>query len=79
MKNNLLVILAGGLLCVSTAGAGQTVQSNTVQTQAKAKEKTYCLKSDGDSGSHVKRVECRTKKQWKALGVDIDAVEEDGA
>ena len=75
MKNSLMVILAGGLLCASSASVGQSPQTNTVDSKSKPKEKTYCLQSDGDSGSHIKRVECRTKNDWQRLGVDVDEMQ----
>ena len=36
------------------------------------KEQVYCLEFKDDTGSHVSRRECRTKKEWKRLGVDVD-------
>lgn len=32
----------------------------------------YCLKFADDTGSHLARTECRTKREWKQLGVDVD-------
>ena len=37
-----------------------------------ADQKEYCLKFADDTGSHLTRTECRTKKEWKQLGVDVD-------
>ncbi|MFL6729912.1 MAG: hypothetical protein ACJ8E3_05965 [Sphingomicrobium sp.] len=51
------------------ASARDNPQSNTVAS--KPQEKTYCVQFD-DTGSHVARVECRTKKQWAQRGVDVD-------
>ena len=39
---------------------------------AKPTERQYCLTFADDTGSHLKRTECRTKKEWKQLGVDVD-------
>jgi hypothetical protein len=64
----LLATAAGlGLLFVSTAAA-----SAPASKQAKPAERQYCITFSGDTGSHLKRTECRTKSQWKQLGVDVD-------
>ena len=72
MRDSLTVIFAAGVLCGSTAGVAQTPETNTAQSKPASKEKTYCLKSTGDSGSNLRRVECRTKKEWAEEGVDVD-------
>ena len=51
------------------ASAWDNSQSNTAAP--KQQEKTYCVQFD-DTGSHVARIECRTKKQWAQRGVDVD-------
>jgi hypothetical protein len=56
-----------GLLFVSTAAAAAPASK-----QAKPAERQYCITFSGDTGSHLKRTECRTKSQWKQLGVDVD-------
>ena len=41
---------------------------------AKPAERQYCFTFAGDTGSHLTRTECHTKKEWKQLGVDVDEV-----
>ncbi|MGH6784167.1 MAG: hypothetical protein ACREBP_06020 [Sphingomicrobium sp.] len=33
----------------------------------------FCIRFD-DTGTHINREECRTKKEWAQRGVDIDEV-----
>ena len=73
MKNSLMAIATSGLLCVSAASAAQTPETNTAAAEPTkpAKEQKYCLSPGTDTGSNLKRVECRTKKEWRSLGVDL--------
>jgi putative hemolysin len=66
--------LATLLAAVPTTAAENQADSNTAapKTQVAAKEQTYCLQSGVDTGSRIKRVECKTKRQWAQLGVDVD-------
>jgi len=41
-------------------------------------DKQYCLKFADDTGSHLTRTECHTKKEWKRLGVDVDELSKNG-
>jgi len=70
MPYKLACVALGSLLFVAPASAHQSPQSNTVTP--KAPEKTYCLQFSLDTGSRINRVECKTKKQWALLGVDVD-------
>lgn len=56
------------LILMSTAaiaGPGAKSPSDT-------STKKHCLTFADDTGSHLVRTECRTKKEWKQLGVDVD-------
>ncbi|HET7604790.1 MAG TPA: hypothetical protein VFK28_01800 [Sphingomicrobium sp.] len=63
----LLATLGLGLIFASTAATAAPDSK-----QAKPAERQYCITFSGDTGSHLKRTECRTKSQWKQLGVDVD-------
>ena len=66
-----IVVLAGVTLLAFPAAAQQPAKAR----QAPA-EKTYCLRYTQDTGSHLTRTECRTKKEWARLGVDVDELME---
>jgi len=62
-----IVIAAGAALMAAPAVAEQ--QS---KTRPASPERTYCLQYTQDTGSRINRTECRTKKDWERLGVDVD-------
>jgi len=49
-------------------GRGQPLH----KTRPAPPERTYCLQYTQDTGSRINRTECRTKKDWERLGVDVD-------
>jgi hypothetical protein len=61
-----------GTILVAVPAAAADPQSNTVAAKPTAKEKTYCLQYALDTGSRINRVDCKTKKEWARLGVDVD-------
>ena len=67
-------LIVGSLLVAVPSTAADNSTSNTAapKTQVAAKEQTYCLQSGVDTGSRIKRVDCKTKRQWAQLGVDVD-------
>ena len=66
----LLATVGLGLLFVSTAALA--APNDKPAKPAKPAERQYCFKFANDTGSHLTRMECRTKKEWKQLGVDVD-------
>ena len=63
-----LVVIGLGLILSSTAA----LASPDAKTDSKkGSEAQYCLTFE-DTGSHLSRTECRTKKEWKQRGVDVD-------
>lgn len=70
MKFSAVAAAFATLLIASPAAAWDDAQGNTVA--AKPKEKTYCLQFGLDTGSRINRVECKTKREWAMLGVDVD-------
>jgi len=71
MNASTVAIAFGSLLFASSASARDNPQSNTVAAKP-AKEQTYCLQFALDTGSRINRVECKTKREWALLGVDVD-------
>ena len=72
MKFSAVAAAFATLVIASPASAWDTAQGNTVAAKPQAKEKTYCLQFALDTGSRINRVECKTKREWSALGVDVD-------
>lgn len=47
-------------------------QAGTAKPRTQAREKNYCIHFEPDIGSRISRTECRTKKEWSKMGVEID-------
>ena len=73
MQSRLVAFDIGMLITATTAPAQQPTE-NTVapKEQRAAADRTYCIQFKDDTGSHVSRQECRTRKDWKSRGVDVD-------
>ena len=70
MKHKALAAALGTLLFASAASANP--QGNSAAAKPAAKNRTYCLQFGLDTGSRINRVECKTKREWAQLGVDVD-------
>ena len=66
------IAFALGTFLVAAPAAAADPQGNSMDAKPAAKEKTYCLQYALDTGSRINRVECKTKKDWQRLGVDVD-------
>jgi len=64
------VLATVGLSLIFAATA--TTAPPAAKPSSDASKQTYCLTFADDTGSHINRTECRTKKEWKQLGVDVD-------
>jgi hypothetical protein len=73
--SKLLTTVGLSLVLASTAAAAAPA---TRPADKAPQDKQYCLKFADDTGSHLTRTECRTKKQWKQLGVDVDELSSSG-
>jgi hypothetical protein len=62
-----ILVLAGLTLIGSPAAAAGKTPSKT-----QSQEKTYCLQFEPSTGSHISRTECKTKKNWALVGIDLD-------
>ena len=71
-----LATIGLGLILASSAAMAATATKPAGKPSADIQQ--YCLKFADDTGSHLTRTECRTKKQWKQLGVDVDELSDKG-
>jgi len=71
MQYTAIAFALGTILAAAPATAADP-QGNSMDAKPAAKEKTYCLQYALDTGSRINRVECKTKKDWQRLGVDVD-------
>jgi len=69
-----LVAFTIGMLVTATSAPAQNQADNAVapKQQRAVADQTYCIEFKDDTGSHVSRRECRTRKDWKSRGVDVD-------
>jgi hypothetical protein len=76
MPYQAVAFILGSLLVAVPTTAADNPQANSVapKTRVAAKDQTYCLQFGVDTGSRIKRVDCKTKRQWETLGVDVDEV-----
>lgn len=70
MKYSAIAAALATLLVSSAASANP--QGNSVAAKPAVQEKTYCFQFGLDTGSRINRVECKTKKEWAQLGIDVD-------
>ena len=68
--SKLIATIGLGLVLASTAATAAPAAKPTNKPAGDAKQ--YCIKFADDTGSHLARTECRTKSEWKRLGVDVD-------
>ena len=76
MSKLLTTIGLGLVLAMTTAAASPSSKpakqaANPPSNQASA-EQRYCLKLERTTGSNVDRSGCRTKVEWRKLGIDLD-------
>ncbi|HEX6740623.1 MAG TPA: hypothetical protein VF079_02360 [Sphingomicrobium sp.] len=74
MQYKVVTAALASLLFSSSASAWDNPQSNSAAAKPQAKEKTYCFQFSLDTGSRISRMECKTKKEWERLGVDVDSL-----
>jgi hypothetical protein len=74
-SNVMVKLLASvGLSLLLASTAATAAPSDKPAKPVKPAERQYCIKFADDTGSHLTRLECRTKKEWRQLGVDVDEV-----
>ncbi|MFL6737146.1 MAG: hypothetical protein ACJ8F4_08845 [Sphingomonas sp.] len=57
------------ILASLTATAAPGVKPDA---KSQGPDQKYCVTFQSDTGSHLARTECRTKKEWRQLGIDVD-------
>lgn len=67
MASKSIMVFAGLALIASPAVAAEQSAS-----KARPPEKTYCFQFALDTGSRINRTECKTKREWALVGVDVD-------
>jgi len=67
MISKSILALAGLTLIASPAAAAEKPASKT-----QSQEKTYCLHLEPITGTRLSRTECKTKKDWALVGLDVD-------
>jgi hypothetical protein len=70
MTSKTVLIAAAALIAAPAAAKGSDEGSKAGRTTAS--EQKYCLEYEKVTGSRVSKQECRTKKEWRAEGVNID-------
>lgn len=65
-------IIGTSLLLIAAPAAANTGPKNTASKDPSQTEVKYCFQFDSDTGSRIRKEECRTKKEWARLGVDVD-------
>ena len=65
MKKFLIASAIASLMAVPAA-------AQSSKGRQAGKEPVYCLEFSSETGSRIARMECRTKKDWARLGVELD-------
>jgi hypothetical protein len=72
MRKLLSTVGLGLVLAITTAAA-----PTTKPTDKPGDQQVYCLKLERVTGSNVDRSGCRTKAEWRKLGIDVDNLDKD--
>jgi hypothetical protein len=70
--NKLLAAAGFGLILATTSAIAAPAAKPANSQPSPAAEQRYCLKLDRATGSNINWSGCRTKAEWKRLGIDID-------
>jgi hypothetical protein len=57
---------------LSLALAAPASIASAAPAKAPQDQQKYCLQYEGDTGSRINHVECKTKAEWARLGIDVD-------
>lgn len=68
----LLVALSLGLVAASSPAATAQPTKPADKPSTQDPQQKYCLKLERTTGSNVDRSGCRTKDEWRKLGINID-------
>ena len=73
MRKLLSTVGLGLVLAITTAAAAPT----TKPADKPGDQQVYCLKLERMTGSNVDRSGCRTKAEWRKLGIDLDNLDKE--
>ena len=62
------ILVLAGLTLIASPAAGAEKSANKTQ----GSEKTYCLQLEPITGTRISRIECKSKKDWALVGIDVD-------
>jgi len=63
-------MISASIILMGAPGNAAPKQGSRDQAQPKAQK--YCLQYENETGSRLRREECRTREEWQRLGVDLD-------
>ena len=68
-------IIGAGIAALASAGSAALAQQGPAGKGSKQAQTTrYCIQFENETGSRLRREECRTKKGWAQVGVDVDGL-----
>ena len=68
----LLATFGLGLVLASTAATATPAGKPSTKPADNASAQKYCITFEPSTGTHLARTECRTKSEWRQVGVDVD-------
>jgi hypothetical protein len=66
------LLRAAGFIIIIASSAANASADVKPNSKNQGTDQKYCLTFQSDTGSHLARTECRSKKEWRQLGVDVD-------
>lgn len=76
MSKLLTTVGLGLVLTITTAAAAPASKPANKPSSQLADQQVYCLKLDRATGSNIDRSGCRTKAEWRKLGIDLDNLDQ---
>ncbi len=58
----------------ATAATTTSIAAAPAAQAARTRNTRYCIRSEAVTGSRLRRMDCRTRGTWNAMGVDVDAM-----
>ncbi len=72
MANRKWVIALGAILASSPVAASQPEPGPMTEAPAGTPQTRYCMRIEAVTGTRIETVECWTREEWAAQGVDVD-------
>jgi hypothetical protein len=70
MSVRTIAMISASIILTGAPATAAPKQAPKDQGQSGAAK--YCLQYENDTGSRLRRQECRTKEEWQRLGIDVD-------